>query len=81
MPRGVPATKFLQDCKNKEIRKIKLKKGCEYLTAGQAAEMLGVTRNEATALARGGHFEGAFKIGTYWRIPVFPPAQGEAQTI
>jgi len=70
MVSGTPAKKFQEDYRNKQLRDIRLKKGYEYMTAKQAAEVLHVTQSKVSALCRGGHFEGAFKIGTSWRIPV-----------
>ena len=47
-----------------------LDKNFDYLTTQQVAEQLQTTPNEISALCRGGYFEGTFKIGTSWRIPI-----------
>ena len=41
----------------------------DYISANEAAAMLGVTRNRIGRLCLDGRFEGAFKISRSWIIP------------
>ena len=47
-----------------------LDKNYEYITVKEYAEYIKTTTNEASALCRRGHVEGAFKVGSSWRIPI-----------
>ena len=40
-----------------------------YMTAPQAAEFLGITRNRVGRLCLEGRFDGAGKVGDMWLIP------------
>ncbi len=40
-----------------------------YITRTDAAKLLGVSPRMVTTYARGGKFEGAFKLGQAWAIP------------
>lgn len=67
---SIPLKQFEADYKNKQLRNVKLKKGYDYLTTKEVAKLLNVTAQQARNMCCGGHFEGAFKIGTAWRIPM-----------
>ena len=41
----------------------------EYVTAVEAAQIMGITRNRVGRLCLDGRFDGAFKFGRSWMIP------------
>jgi hypothetical protein len=42
----------------------------KYLSVPEAAKMLGLNRSRVGALCREGRFQGAFKVGDTWAIPI-----------
>ena len=44
--------------------------GCTYLTVGELADRIRVSKNSIVRRCRDGSFPGAIKLGHLWRIPV-----------
>ena len=66
----IALNEFKSEYKKNSLRKIPIiDKNYDYLTTDECAKRLHITSKAVSALCRGGYFEGAFKIGTSWRIP------------